>query len=261
MSFDGLELGILGPGCLAGLLVLTTHVPFGCEVLKRGIIFLDLAIAQFAGLGVIAADRYLHDPHGWEVQAAAVTSALLGASLLNWTERRWPEIQEALIGTSFVMAATLGIMLLAGNPHGGEHLRELLVGQLLWVRLEQLWPVAILSVAVLAIWFGLGERLGRPAFYALFAVSVTASVSLVGLYLVFASLVVPALGTFRLQGRRRLAVAYGIGVAGYVVGLAVSALLDLPSGAVVVWSLAAFASLAAFTVPPGRKVPVQQNSN
>ena len=70
---------------------------------------------------------------GWPVQVAAALAALAGALLLTWTERRWPDVQEALIGVVFVLAASGGILLLANNPHGGEHLRDLLVGQILWV--------------------------------------------------------------------------------------------------------------------------------
>ena len=145
MNLDALTLGILAPAFLAGLLVLATHVPLGAQVLKRGIVFIDLAIAQIAGLGVIAADFMGFEPQGWAVQLAALGAALFGALLLTWTERRWPEVQEALIGVLFVLAATGGILLLANNPHGGEHLKDLLVGQILWVSFAQLIPVAVLT--------------------------------------------------------------------------------------------------------------------
>ncbi|MBZ0090909.1 MAG: metal ABC transporter permease [Sulfuricellaceae bacterium] len=241
MNFDALDLTILGPAFLAGLLVLATHVPLGMQVLKRGIVFIDLAIAQVAGLGVIAAGNLGFEPQGWGVQAAAVVAALLGAVLLTWSEKRWPEIQEALIGVLFVLAASIGMLLLARNPHGGEHLQNLLVGQILWVNYGQLLPVAILSAVILALWFGFGERLGRIGFYVLFAFAVTASVQLVGVYLVFASLIVPALASRKVSSRRRLAVGYALGAVSYGAGLALSALFDLPSGAVVVLSLAVLA--------------------
>jgi zinc/manganese transport system permease protein len=238
MSLDALDLSILGPAFLAGLLVLATHVPMGQQVLTRGIVFIDLAIAQIAGLGVIAADALGWEPQGIAVQIAAVGAALLGALLLTYTEKRWPEVQEALIGVLFVLAACAGILLLAGNPHGGEHLKDLLVGQILWVSYRQLLPVAILTAAVLAIWFGARARLGRMGFYGMFAFAVTASVQLVGVYLVFASLIIPALAS-RLHGpRQQLVIGYTVGVLGYALGLALSAVLDLPSGAVVVWALA-----------------------
>jgi zinc/manganese transport system permease protein len=207
-------------------------------VLSRGIVFIDLAIAQIATLGVIAADRVGFEPQGWVAQVAAVSAALLGAVLLTWTEKRWPEIQEALIGVLFVLAASGGMILVANNPHGGEHLQELLSGQILWVSYAQLLPVAVLTAVILGLWFWLGDRIGRFGFYGLFAFAVTASVQLVGVYLVFASLIVPALACRGYSGRRRLYAAYGVGAAGYALGLVLSTIFDLPSGPVVVWTLA-----------------------
>ena len=245
MNLDALDLSILGPAFLAGLLVLATHVPMGRQVLARGIVFSDLAIAQIAGLGVIGADALGWEPQGVAVQIAAVTAALLGAALLTYTEKRWPDIQEALIGVLFVLAACAGLLLLANNPHGGEHLKDLLVGQILWVSYAQLLPVALLSAVLLALWFGARARLGRMGFYAMFAVAVTASVQLVGVYLVFASLIIPALAS-RLHGpRRQLVIGYSVGVLGYAIGLTLSAIFDLPSGAVVVWALAGCGMLFA----------------
>jgi len=238
---SGFDLSILLPALLAGLLVLATHVPLGAQVLQRGIVFIDLAIAQIAGVGVIAADALGFEPQGWAVQVSALSAALLGALLLTWTERRWPAIQEALIGVLFVIASCVSLLLLAGNPHGGEHLKDLLVGQILWVSTPQLVAMAALSAVVLGLWFGLRQRLGRVGFYLLFAVAVTASVQLVGVYLVFSSLIVPALAVRGLQPSRQLPLAYVLGAAGYGVGLALSARFDLPSGAVVVLAMAALA--------------------
>jgi zinc/manganese transport system permease protein len=243
LNWEGLDLSILGPACVAGLVVLSTHVPLGKQVLSRGIIFIDLAIAQIAGLGVILAQYLGVDEHGLGVQAAAA-AALAGAGLLSWTDRRWPEYQEPLIGTLFVLAATGGLLLLADNPQGGEHLKDLLVGQILWVSYSQLIPAAVLSVALLAFMWLRGGKLAGLLFYALFALAITASVQLVGVYLVFASLIVPALATAGMRGRGRLAAAYAIGALGYILGLGLSAVLDLPSGAMIVWTLAGCALLA-----------------
>lgn len=250
MSWSALDWTILGPPMLAGLLVLATHVPLGTQVLDRGIVFIDLAIAQIAGLGVIAAGSLGLPEGGLAVQAAAVGAALLGAVLLTWTERRAPHQQEALIGVMFILAACAGILMLAGNPHGGEHLKELLVGQILWVGPPQLAALAGVTALIgAALATGAAVRLGRFGFYAMFAVAVTASVQLVGVYLVFSSLIIPALATRGLRGRPRLAVAYGVGALGYAGGLASSALLDLPSGAVIVWMLAACAAVTAACLP------------
>jgi zinc/manganese transport system permease protein len=238
MNWQGLELSILGPACLAGLLVLSTHVPLGQQVLARGIIFIDLALAQVAALGVIFAQYLGMDEQGYGVQVAAAIAALLGAALLAWTDRKWPDYQEPLIGTLFVLAATGSLLLLANNPHGGEHLKDLLVGQILWVSVSQLIPAAILSALLLVVmWFWRG-RLSGLLFYGLFAFAITASVQLVGVYLVFASLIMPALATVGIEGPRRLALAYATGACGYIIGLVLSAVLDLPSGAMIVWTLA-----------------------
>ena len=245
MNWSALDWAILGPALVAGLLVLTTHVPLGIQVLNRGIVFIDLAIAQIAGLGVIAAGTFGLQS-GFAVQAAAVSSALLGAVLLTYTERRAPHQQEALIGVMFILAACAGILLLAGNPHGGENLKDLLVGQVLWVNSTQLlWLAGVSAVIVTALALGLIQRLGRFGFYGAFALAVTASVQLVGVYLVFASLIVPALATHGLDGKRRWVVGYVLGALGYALGLALSALTDLPSGAVIVWALAACGVLGA----------------
>jgi zinc/manganese transport system permease protein len=240
---------ILVPAFLAGLLVLSTHVPLGREVLARGIIFIDLAVAQIAALGVIAADTLHLEPGGWHVQMIACAAALAGAYALYWTERRIPEIQEALIGTAFVLAATGGILLLAKNPHGGEYLRDLLAGQILWVTYDQLAPLALLNLLILVLWAAFRRRAGSIAFYILFALAVTAAVQLVGVFLVFASLIVPALAIRHLRGARAVIAGYALGAAAYALGLVLSALLDLPSGAVVVWALAALGVVSATMLP------------
>jgi zinc/manganese transport system permease protein len=168
-------------------------------------------------------------------------AALGGALLLTWIERLFPDILEALIGVLFALAATGGILLLANDPHGGEELKDLLVGQILWVTPRSLVPVAFLYAFVLVLWSLRAARLRRSGFYLLFAATVTASVQLVGVYLVFATLIVPAVATRGLASRRGLALAYAIGLGGYLLGLVLSALFDLPTGAVIVWSLAALA--------------------
>jgi zinc/manganese transport system permease protein len=250
MNWSALDWGILGPAFIAGLLVLLTHVPLGTQVLDRGIVFIDLAIAQIAGLGVIGADALGLPEGGVAVQIAAVVAALLGALLLTWTERKLPEQQEALIGVMFILAACAGILLLANNPHGGEHLKDLLVGQILWVNNTQLaWLGGLSAIILFALWRGWVQKLGRFGFYAVFALAVTASVQLVGVYLVFSSLIIPALATRAYSGSRRYRRAYLIGVSGYATGLALSALLDLPSGAVIVWTLAACALIGALGNP------------
>jgi zinc/manganese transport system permease protein len=226
------DLLLFWPALVAGLLVTATHVPLGIQVLGRGIVFIDLAVAQIAGLGVIAADWLGFGHHGAAAQVSALAAALVGALVLNWTDRRWPEVQEGIIGVAFILAANAAILLLAAHPQGSEHLKDLLVGQLLWVKAEQLPGAAIASAALLAAWFWLRPRF----FYLIFACAVTLSVQLVGIYLVFATLIIPALAT-RTLARGRLTACYGLAALGYAAGLTLSATSDLPAGPLIVCTL------------------------
>lgn len=233
MTTEGLQAGILLPAFAAGLLVLLTHVPLGMEVLRRGIIFIDLAVAQFAGFGIVAAHALGAESHGWQMQAAALAAALAGAFFLHWREQRNPEHQEAIIGVSFVAAACATILVLAKDPQAGEHMRELLVGQILWTTWAGLAPLVIATAATAAVLALRHWRRTSPlAFYLAFVLAITASVQVVGVYLVFASLIVPALAA-----RGRAVRGYAVGAAGYAAGLLASALFDLPAGAAIVIGL------------------------
>ena len=250
------QLDLLWPAFAAGLIVLATHVPLGIQVLARGIIFIDLAVAQVAGLGALAAHLAGFGDNPWIVQGAAVGAALAAALLLQGSEKRWPQLQEALIGLLFVLAASGAVLLLARDAPGGEHLRDLLVGQMLWVSQSQLLAAAAISAGLLLAWKAAGRTGGGLTFYTLFSVAVTVSVQLVGVYLVFASLIVPALASHGLQ-QRRLATGFAIGAAGYAGGLSLSVLADLPAGAASVWMLAAAGLVAALlrsSVAPPRPI-------
>ena len=240
---------IMGPALLAGMLVLSTHVPLGMRVLQRGIIFIDLAIAQVAGFGVILADALGWEAHGWEVQAVAVGAAMAAALGLSVTERLWPDIQEALIGVLFVLSASASILVLGNNPHGGEHLKDLLVGQILWVDYAGLLPLSGLYALLLAAWFGFGARLSTIGFYLIFAVAITASVQLVGVYLVFSSLIIPALAIRTLPCAYQLPVGWCIGLLAYFSGIALSMVYDFPTGATIVCTMAVVAVFAAWLLP------------
>ncbi len=250
MNLSSLDWSLLWPACAAGWLVTATHVPLGMQVLARGIVFIDLAIAQIAGTGVVAAHLAGLEVHGWAAQGCALVAALGGALFLTWTDRRFPELQEAIIGVTFVLAASGVLLLLAGNPHGAEHMKELLVGQILWVTPDRLlWAAAVSALLLpLVAMAHVSER--RALFYAVFAVCVTLSVQLVGLYLVFATLIVPALAVRALR-RRRILAAYLVAALGYVLGVLASAASDLPTGPTIVWAMAALA-LAVFGVTHAR---------
>ncbi|HRO59282.1 MAG TPA: metal ABC transporter permease [Burkholderiaceae bacterium] len=231
---------------LAGVLVLLSHVPLGRQVLRRGIVFIDLAIAQVAALGVLVVGSLGETAHfpGLSTIAGAA-AALAGAGLVAWLSRRWPDHREALIGLVYVTGAVLAL-LWASTDHRGAHLlASMLSGDVLWVTWPQLVPLALATAAFLAvhlrrpdIWFD-----GR-AFYPAFALLVSLSVPLLGIYLVFATLIVPALAmtarapsTPNREPAASTFTAVLLGVAGYLLGLLASLWADLPSGPSVVIAL------------------------
>ncbi len=249
-------LSILAPALAAGLLVLSTHVVLGRQVLRRGIIFIDLAIAQIAALGAVLVhtNHLLHEVgHShlpgldWLLPALF---ALAGAALIALLERRCQSELEALIGCLYVLSAVAAMLLLSGDPHGGELLKQLLSGQILWTDWHSLaLPAGVTVTALLVIW-RLPRLLEGPLFYVLFALLITFSVQLVGVYLVFSSLILPALAVNRLSGPPALFWGYATGVLGYASGLWISAGFDLPSGATIVVTLALAALLIRIGVRP-----------
>lgn len=232
------DLMLIVPAFLAGALVLSTHVPLGQEVLKRGIIFIDIAIAQIAALGVIAATVFGGDLASWQIQLCAGLSAISGAALIHYLERHYARSLEALIGLLFVLAASGGLLLASFAPHSDELLHDLLVGQILWVSYEQLLWVMALYIPLLIVWHTFNCKQRPILFYLVFSLAVTASVQLVGIYLVFASLILPALASRAIiNDKSRVFIAYLIGLSGYLLGLIASLFLDLPTGAITVWTL------------------------
>ena len=247
---------ILLPAFVAGLLVICTHIPLGFKVLSRGIIFMDLAIAQVAGLGALFVTVVIGEQAPpLLTQLGATLLALAAALLLLRCERLTQRYQEPLIGILFVLAATAGILVLAGDPHAGEHMTELLSGQILWVSREQLITSgALTGILLVALWV---TRQSHAMFYALFAVAITLSVQLIGVYLVFATLIIPALSTVPISHeKRRLKVAYALAIVGYGVGLSASALLDLPTGPLIVWTLAICGAITASVAKTQHKYSV-----
>jgi zinc/manganese transport system permease protein len=240
-----LQLEILWPALFAGLLILATHVPLGREVLQRGIIFLDLAIAQTAAFGVVLAGTFwaVNDDGQQAISTTviAVAAAIIGSILLYSIRKFEVRLQESFIGILFVLMATGIILLLAADPHGGERLKEILVGQILWLNFNDLVQLFVVYIITTTLWFLGRNKVGDWLFYPLFAVTITLSTQIVGVYLVFASLIIPSVSTLHQQNP--LIKAYVLGALGYVLGLIVSAAIDLPAGAAIVWSLAAIACL------------------
>lgn len=233
---------LLAPAFLAGVLITLAHVPLGIEVLRRGIIFLDLAVAQFAALGMLAFHVYIEN-HDMAPEYAAMGAlgtglvlALLCAIGFHKLEKIAGVYQEALIGCAFVLAASMSILIMSGDPHGGEQMKDILAGQILWVTFEDLIWYSPLFVFVSLFWLFLKSARQR-LFYIVFAVTIPFSVKLIGVYLVFASLILPALATVKLRHGRVLA-GYILSTLSFALGLLSSYLWDLPSGPAIVCSCA-----------------------
>lgn len=235
----GLDWSLIGPGLLAGLLVLLTHVPLGLKVLARGIIFIDLAVAQVAALGAGIAHFWLPDS---SMPVLAGLSALLAALGFGYLERRAVPNLEALIGVVYVLAACAGVIIMAHDPHGAEMWRDMAAGQILWVTPTQLGNLALLTLGIGALLWFLRRRGPLLGFYLPFALAITASVSLVGVFLVFASLIMPALAV-TVVGRHKLLLAWLVGALGMLLGMLLSVWLDWPAGPAMVLLLAATAAL------------------
>ncbi len=230
-------IAIVGPALAAGLIIALTHAPLGLEVLKRGIIFIDLAIAQFAGLGVVAANIIWQEPVWWIVQSLALGFALLAALLFRCVEKKLPKEQEAIIGSSFVLAASIALLVLADRPHGGEEIQHLLSGQILFVTWRDVILHTPVYASILVLWFLRPDKARHSNwFYVLFAIAITSSVQLVGVYVVFASLILPALAAAPYKQKQLM--AWICGITSILLGIFVSIVIDAPAGPVIVLAYA-----------------------
>lgn len=238
------------------LVLVAMHSHLGFHVVKRGVIFVDIALAQVAAFGVALALLM-----GWEVGsdrtwAVALISTFLGAWLISHTRARRPGVpQEAYIGIIYVVFSAAMLLVLTQVPHGGEEIRHLLVGAILWTSWHTLLKTAILY-AVLGglMWLwrrpllristdpegaqreGMNLRRWDLIFYAILGTVVTSSVQIAGVLLVFTLLVVPTVMGLRLfdDMRRGFLYTLGVGVFAVVLGSAASYVLDLPTGAAIV---------------------------
>ena len=230
------------------------HAPLGIEVLKRGIVFIDLATAQIIGLALVLLVLVFDEP-SWLLRQIASFGAGIGVALFfRWIERVMPEEQEAVIGSSFILAASLALLALANDPHGGEALRHLLSGQILFVSWGDIAAFLPVYGLVALVWIAVPRARSGVGFFVLFALAITASVQLVGVYVVFASLILPALAA-RAGSGYALRRAFASAAAAVVAGVFISTAADLPAGPflVVCFGISAVATrlLCRRKEPPG----------
>jgi zinc/manganese transport system permease protein len=249
---------LLAPGAMC-LVLAGIHTYLGLHVIAREVVFVDIALAQISALGATAAFLVGQAPDSWLSYAAGLGATLVGALVLSLTRSRRRSVsQEAVIGVVYAVSAAASVLLLADAPHGAEHLRTMLVGNVLTVGWSQVASVGALYAAVgLLHWWcrrpfflisldvdrawreGWRVRGWDFLFYATFGLVVTSSVRIAGVLLVFSYLIAPALAAGLVGGPigARLATGWLFSGTLSVLGLALSAALDLPTGATVVCAL------------------------
>lgn len=241
-------ISIIWPALIAGLLVFVTHVPLGMEVLKRGIIFIDLAIAQIAALGILVVRISFNNSNIYVEQFVALLFALIAAMLFRWTEKKTSRYQEAIIGASFIVASSFSILIVTGHAHGGDAIKSMLAGQLLFVDMQQIIIAAFVYGVLCTIWL-IQKKISH--FYVMFAITITISVQLLGIYLVFASLILPALSV--VCSEQKYLRGYFIAILSLITGLLGSLYMDLPSAPVIVCTLA-FIAMTHLLIERTKKV-------
>ncbi|NKJ67490.1 metal ABC transporter permease [Vibrio chemaguriensis] len=238
----------LAPAVLCGLIALVGNVVLGQQVLQRQIIFIDLAVAQVAALGA-ALSHYWLNSSSWYAGSPWLSESWLGSMLGPWMmslvlcgviaaleKRNHPHL-EPMIGSLFVVSASLAVLLVSKDPHGADFIQGILNGQLLWSTWQDVWPLAAITGAMLLLLTLKPKFMHGCGFYLIFAILMPITVKLTGIYLEFALLVIPALCAASLKGKRFLIASLGIGTIGILLGVAASAKYDLPSGATIVITL------------------------
>jgi zinc/manganese transport system permease protein len=252
---------LLWPPFLVAVCLVGIHTYFGIQVLVRNVIFVDLALAQIAGLGTTVAYMVGHPPQSTPAYGYSLLFTLFAAVLLAST-RRWSKRlpQEALIGVIYVVAAAAAIVLIDRAPQGAEHLKQILTGNILVTGWSDLYLIAPLYLVVGALHWWLRRRLmvGQQGtwafeflFYATFGVVVTSSVALAGVLLVFSFLIIPAAVGVLYADReaQQLLVGWGVGTIASLTGLVASYAFDLPTGAAMVCAFGLTLAVAGLAKP------------
>ena len=244
---------------IACLLLPGILVYYGLHIVRREIIFVDLALAQVAALGICVAILLKHEPHDWQTYAWSLGFTFVGAAIFTLTRTRDHRVpQEALIGIVYVVAAAAAILLLSQSAEGNEELKRTLVGDILLVQPgEVLRAFALyLVIGVVHLLFrkkfllisfeperaeveGLPVRAWDFLFYALFGFVVTSFVRIGGVLMIFSYLIVPAVCANLLVDtlKFKLLVGWLTATTSSIVGLYASYKLDLPTGAAIVCAL------------------------
>ncbi len=277
------------PALVASLILVGIHGYLGIHIIARGVIFVDLALAQVAALGWAAANLGLADhlsaltgiPPAEASYVIGLTATLVAAALFSVSRMEHTYVpQEAIIGIVYVVASAGTILLAAQAPRGSEHVEQLLTGSLLWVTWPEILKTALIYGAIGGLHYLYRRRFLtislRPdraraegwsvgwwdfLFYALFGVVVTSSVAIAGVLVVFSFLVIPAVIAFLFTSSTvpLLTIAWASGTAATVAGLLSSYATDLPTGPMVVCAFA-LALLLAFVLRPLLRARLESSS-
>jgi zinc/manganese transport system permease protein len=241
---------------VASLILTGIHAYLGVHVVERGVIFVDLALAQIAALGATTAILIGMDPHGPGAYWLSLAFTFVGAAIFAFARTRRGHIpQEAFIGIAYAVASAAAILAMSKATGETEHLKDMLVGNILAVDKHEVIKTAVLYGAIGLFHYafrrnfllistdpseaearGLSIRFWDFLFYASFGFVVTSSVAIAGVLLVFCYLIVPSVGAMLFADRvgRRLAIGWTMGTLVSALGVYFSVLLDLPTGATIV---------------------------
>jgi zinc/manganese transport system permease protein len=244
------------PAMVATLIIAGIHAYLGLHVVERGIIFVDLSLAQIASLGAAIGVWQGYDPHEPAVYWMSLAFTLIGALIFAMIKGHEADIpQEAIIGISYAVASAAVILTMSKATGEGEHLRAMLVGNILSVQWPEVWITAVIYLAIgIFHWVfrrrfleisedaqaaaarGVPVRFWDFLFYASFGFVVTRSVAIAGVLLVFCYLIVPSVGAmlFARTIGARLAIGWVMGILVSILGMYFSVLFDLPTGATIV---------------------------
>lgn len=246
---------------MASLILTGIHAYLGVHVVERGVIFVDLALAQIAALGATIAILVGMDPHGTGAYWLSLCFTFIGAAVFAFARTRRGHIpQEAFIGIAYAVASAAAILAMSKATGETEHLKDMLVGNILAVSRHDVLKTAILYGVIGAFHYffrrrfllistdpdraeaqGMSIRFWDFLFYASFGFVVTSSVAIAGVLLVFCYLIVPSVGAMLFADKvgRRLAIGWTMGTLVSALGVCFSVLLDLPTGATIVCTFGA----------------------
>jgi len=239
---------LLYPAFILAILLVFVHAIFGLEIIKRGVIFTDLAIGQFAAIGVAMSLLFFDGNYAFVL---TLLFALIGAGLISFATYRVQHI-EAFIGMLYALGASAIIVLLSNTTEGTELFNKLQAADILFTTTTDLWEPFFLYTTVAALFFILYPKLSglfkEMLFFGLLALTVTSSVQLAGVLVVFVLLIVPAFLALLQSRFRKLPFAWVMGSLLIITALVVSYQLDLPTGYTIVFIASFVGILSALII-------------